>query len=55
MHTCPHGPALRNAEDELARLRTALGLAAAFIHNPAYPLDARTALAMALGLPEPTQ
>lgn len=46
-------PALRAAEDELQVLRGRLALVAAFIHDPAYDLTARTALAQSLRLPLP--
>ena len=44
---------LRAAEDELQRLRGLLATVARHINNPAYDHTARTALAKALGLPEP--
>lgn len=47
-------PAITRAtEDDLARMRHAMTLVAAFINNPAYDLAARTALATTTGLPEP--
>lgn len=46
-------PALRAAEDELQVLRGRLARVAAFIHDPAYDLTARTALAQTLGIPSP--
>jgi hypothetical protein len=49
---CRH-PALLAAENDLAILRVRLALVATFIHNPHYDITARTALAQALGLPEP--
>lgn len=50
---CEHATHLTAAENDLARLRTALARAAAWINNPNYDLTARTALAQHLGLPEP--
>jgi hypothetical protein len=44
---------LRSAEDELARLRGRIREVAAFIHDGAYDLAARRALAQRLDLPEP--
>ncbi|MGW2384347.1 hypothetical protein [Streptomyces sp. NPDC001658] len=44
---------IRAAEDELQRLRLALGTVAAFINNPDHDHTARTALAQALNLPAP--
>lgn len=46
---------LRAAEDELAPARRLKANLAAFIHNPAYDLHFRTALAQAVGLPRPTK
>lgn len=47
-------PAVTQAtEDDLARMRQAMTLVAAFINNPAYDLAARTALATTTGLPAP--
>jgi hypothetical protein len=44
---------LRIAEDELQELRRQLAAAVAFIHDPAYDLSARHALARLLQLPQP--
>lgn len=46
---------LRAAEDELQRLRLALGTVAHFINNPTHDYDARAALAHDLQLPLPAQ
>ena len=46
-----HTALLATAENDLAVLRGRI--AVAFIHDPAYDRDARTALAKALDLPEP--
>ncbi|MBQ0855739.1 hypothetical protein J8N05_47145 (plasmid) [Streptomyces sp. BH-SS-21] len=49
-----HLPALlRTAEDELQKLRGQLAAVAAFIHDPAHDLDARSHLARLLTLPQP--
>ncbi|MEU9703061.1 hypothetical protein [Streptomyces sp. NPDC047981] len=45
--------ALRTSEDEVQQLRARLALVTGWIHNPAYDLTARAALAHSLGLPEP--
>ncbi|MEU8469524.1 hypothetical protein AB0F30_16640 [Streptomyces sp. NPDC029006] len=52
---CRHASLLNTAEDDNAVLRARLALTVAWIHNPAFPRDARLALAQALGLPEPAQ
>ena len=46
-------PALQAAERELQTLRGRLATTVAFIHDPAYDLTARQALAQRLNLPEP--
>lgn len=46
---------LRTAEDELQRLRLALGTIARFINNPTIALDIRQGLARDLQLPEPNR
>lgn len=51
---CRH-PALLTAENDLALARGRLALVVTFIHNPAYDITARTALATALNLPAPTR
>lgn len=45
--------ALQAAENELQTLRRRLAQAVAFIHDPAYDLTARQALAQRLELPGP--
>lgn len=50
---CEHATALHGAEDDLARLRTALAQVTAWINNPNNDPAARSALAQHLGLPEP--
>ncbi|MFJ1560714.1 hypothetical protein [Streptomyces mirabilis] len=51
----PLAGALRSAETELAGLRGRIRTVAAFIHDEAYDLAARHALAQRLGLPTPSQ
>ncbi|MCC9708225.1 hypothetical protein E4N62_24975 [Streptomyces sp. MNU76] len=51
----PLAGALRSAETELARLRGRIRTVAEFIHDEAYDLAARHALAQRLGLPAPSQ
>jgi hypothetical protein len=51
---CRHASLLATAENDTAVLRGRIALTVAFIHNPAYDRDTRTALAQALGLPEPS-
>ncbi|GAA0500909.1 hypothetical protein [Streptomyces olivaceiscleroticus] len=55
MCTCPAGPALRTAEDELGTLRRRHAAAVTIVHNPAYDLGLRQALARAIRVPEPTK
>jgi hypothetical protein len=50
---CRHAGLLATAEDDNAVLRGRLAVTVAFIHDPAFDRDTRTALAQALGLPEP--
>ncbi|MFG3157173.1 hypothetical protein ACGF7W_34645 [Streptomyces sp. NPDC048219] len=45
---------LANAEDELARLRGIVANTTAWIHDDAYDIAARRALAQRLKLPEPS-
>jgi hypothetical protein len=45
---------LKNAENELQKLRRLIADFVAVIHNPAYDYDTRRAIALALGLPEPS-
>ncbi|MGW3563582.1 hypothetical protein ACWDSL_06715 [Streptomyces sp. NPDC000941] len=45
---------LRSAEDDLQELRGKLRVAVDFVHDPAYDLDARQALASRMGIPEPS-
>ena len=51
----PLDGALRSAETELARLRGRIRTVTEFIHDEAYDLDGRRALALSLGLPAPSQ
>jgi hypothetical protein len=50
---CRHASLLATAENDLAVLRARIALTIAFIHDSAHAHAARTALAQALGLPEP--
>ncbi|QLJ06790.1 hypothetical protein HZZ00_37820 (plasmid) [Streptomyces sp. NEAU-sy36] len=52
LHT-RHPDLLATAENDLAVLRTRIALTVAFIHDPTYDHNARTALAQRLGLPGP--
>ncbi|WP_086706532.1 hypothetical protein [Streptomyces antimycoticus] len=45
---------LRSAEDELGTLRGQLREAVTFVHDPAYDIEPRRALARRLGVHEPT-
>ncbi|MGW7620804.1 hypothetical protein ACWGLG_34205 [Streptomyces antimycoticus] len=45
---------LRSAEDELGTLRGQLREAVTFIHDPAYDIESRRALARCLGVHEPS-
>jgi hypothetical protein len=45
---------LKNAENELQKLRQLVADFVGVIHNPAYDYDTRRAIALALGLREPT-
>lgn len=49
-----HTKLLATAENDLAVLRARIALTVAFIHDPAYDREARSALAKRLGLPEPS-
>nr|WTB12147.1 hypothetical protein OG546_50220 [Streptomyces antimycoticus] len=45
---------LHSAEDELRKVRGKLREAVDFVHDPAYDLAARQALARRMGIPEPS-
>ncbi|MER8160033.1 hypothetical protein [Streptomyces sp. NPDC094472] len=45
---------LHSAEDELRKVRGKLREAVDFVHDPAYDLAARQALARRMGVPEPS-
>ncbi|MEV6131929.1 hypothetical protein AB0M05_34950 [Streptomyces violaceusniger] len=46
---------LHSAENELRKLRGRVREAVDFVHDPAYDLAARQALAQRMGLPEPSR